>query len=83
VFVAVFEFSANPCQAIPAPHGAVIRFTETIDTAGQQEPPGNIFWRVVRFAKNNDPRSIIPSLPAQAGAARNFSSVSVSVSSYR
>ena len=54
-FITVFEFSADPCQAIPAPHRAIIRFAETIAATGKAQYPGDGFWSVVRLANDLDP----------------------------
>jgi hypothetical protein len=35
VFISIFEFSANPCEAIPAPHSAVVGFSEAVAAAGK------------------------------------------------
>src|SRR5439155_26753865 len=35
--VALLEFSADPCEAIPAPHGAVIRLAKEVAPAGAFE----------------------------------------------
>src|SRR5438128_4610548 len=50
--IALLEFSADPGEAIPAPHGAVIRLAEAIDPAGAFETLRDAFRRLVRFAKN-------------------------------
>src|SRR6266568_2649018 len=36
-WIALLEFPADPRQTVPAPHGAVIRLAEAIDTAGAFE----------------------------------------------
>ena len=32
--IALLEFATNPCQTIPAPHGAIVRLAKAIDAAG-------------------------------------------------
>src|SRR2546427_6740600 len=54
--VAFVEFSSDPCEAVPAPHGAVIRFVEAVAPAGAFETLRDIFRRVVRLAKDDNSR---------------------------
>src|SRR5260370_17747955 len=50
LLISVLELAADPCQAVPAPHGTIIRFAETIRAAGARETMRHRFRRVVRFA---------------------------------
>src|SRR5712692_2420137 len=59
MFVAVLELAADPCQAVPAPHGAIICFAETIRAAGARETMRHRFGRVMRFANDPDHQSVM------------------------
>src|SRR5216683_762194 len=52
--IALLEFSADPREAIPAPHGAVIRLAEAIDTAGAFETLRDRLWCFMRLAQDDD-----------------------------
>src|SRR3989442_14389787 len=58
--VAVLELAADPSEAVPAPHGAVGRFAETIGSASGSKTMAPRFRRVVRFAEheNHFPRGL-------------------------
>src|SRR5712691_7612104 len=52
--IALLEFSANPRQAIPAPHRAVIRLAEAVDPASPFETLRDRFRRLMRLAQDDD-----------------------------
>src|SRR6266436_4715375 len=54
--IARLEFSADPRQAIPAPHRAVIRFAEAVAAARSIETLRDIFRCLMRLAQNDDSR---------------------------
>src|SRR5712692_7117717 len=60
VFVAILELSPDPCQAVPTPYGAIVRFAVAIEAAGSFEAMRHSFRRVMRFAnyKNHFPRGL-------------------------
>src|SRR5579885_2174013 len=53
-FIALLEFSADPGEAVPAPHGAIVGLAERIAPAGQFESLSFCLRRVVRFAGDLD-----------------------------
>src|SRR5437763_10272804 len=52
--VAVLELPADPSEAVPTPHGAIIRFAETIRSACAGETMRHGFRSVMRFADNSN-----------------------------
>src|SRR5216684_636688 len=60
LLVAVLEFSTDPREAVPAPHGAIVCFAEPIDAASARQTMRHGFRRVVRFTdyENHFPRGL-------------------------
>src|SRR5258707_6434755 len=58
MLVAILELSANPREAVPAPHDAVVRFPEAICAASRFQTPCDRFWHVVRFADDSNHQSV-------------------------
>src|SRR2546425_7507193 len=54
--IALVEFSADPCQAIPAPHRAVVRLAEAIAAARSFETLRDAFRCFMCLAQNDDSR---------------------------
>src|SRR5262249_44965038 len=54
VFVAILELAADPREAVPAPHGAVVGLAETIRAAVRFETTRDCIRRFVRFASHED-----------------------------
>src|SRR5437899_8490504 len=52
--VAVLEVAADPREAIPTPHSAVIWFSEAITAAGSFEMFSDAFRRLMRFTYNSN-----------------------------
>src|SRR5579871_3994408 len=52
--IVLLEFAANPREAIPSPHDAIVRLTERIFSAGQGEGVNNGLWWLVCFSHDAD-----------------------------
>src|SRR3989442_12277589 len=54
MLVAVLELAADPREAIPTPHSAVIWFSEAITAAGSFGMFSDAFQRLIRFTYNSN-----------------------------
>src|SRR5438094_2194129 len=54
MLVTILEFPADPREPVPTPHGAIIRFAETIRSACARKTMRHGFRSVMRFADNSN-----------------------------